>query len=60
MLSYTSEDEIRKYFDTDETLSPEQSAYQFFRTDFGLCGVTYLALIPYSVKAAHRVLIPKI
>ena len=24
MLSYTSEDEIRKYFDTDETLSPEQ------------------------------------
>lgn len=23
MLSYTSEDEIRKYFDTDETLSPE-------------------------------------
>ena len=24
MLSYTSEGEIRKYFDTDETLSPEQ------------------------------------
>lgn len=24
MLNYTSEDEIRKYFDTDETLSPEQ------------------------------------
>lgn len=24
MLSYTSEDEIRKYFDTDEALSPEQ------------------------------------
>lgn len=24
MLSYTSEDEIRKYFDADETLSPEQ------------------------------------
>lgn len=24
MLDYTSEDEIRKYFDTDETLSPEQ------------------------------------
>lgn len=24
MLSYTSEDEIRKYFDTDETLSLEQ------------------------------------
>lgn len=24
MLSYTSEDEIRKYFDTDETLSPKQ------------------------------------
>lgn len=24
MLSYTSEDAIRKYFDTDKTLSPEQ------------------------------------
>ena len=24
MLSYTSEDTIRKYFGTDETLSPEQ------------------------------------
>ena len=51
MLSYTSEDEIRKYFDTDETLSPKQ--IDAVRTAWNTTITIINAVNPQDTTEAH-------
>lgn len=54
MLSYTSKDAIRKYFDADETLSPEQIDAVRTAWNTTITIITRLSHVP-PLTVAHQI-----